>query len=211
MVGFSREGARRVIDSTLREERRTFGSKRRVQRDALGTEADRFVRLKTYEGSGRYGWVAVQWTQSGWQENSDYGVGNTANGNYAQEISGTDQVILGSIVRVYWTEESYFIFIYDPQMYLGKLVSAGTISGREGNTPGSGTVTMQQYNPQSGEFEDGDDITVFNSFTAEIEGEAGETNEIYLHLHWHNGAFWIGAVDCEGVGGGSGGSNPPAL
>lgn len=195
MVGFTEPGARRIIDATKTVERTLSRTKRRIQRDAIPTEADLYAVLNSHEGGGKYSWTAVQWTQSGWQENSDYGVGNVADGNYAQEISGTDQVILGSIEYLRWTEEGYFIFIYNPQMYFGKLVSAGTISGRQGSTPGQGTVTMEQYNPQTGAFEDGDDITVFNNFRTTIEGEGGAT--LYVQLHWHNGAFWVTAVDCQ--------------
>lgn len=194
MVGFTRKGAERIIEATRTVERELSRTKRRVQRGAIPTESDGWGYITNHNGQGKYDWTAVRFTSTGWTADASYGSGSLANGAYAQEFNGSSRVLIGSVVYLRWTEEGYFVFDYKPDIWMAKLVSAGTISGRQGDTPGSGTVTFQKWNPSSGKLEDYGDGQVLNPFRQSIEGQGGGT--LYLEVEYSQGEWWITAVDC---------------
>lgn len=81
-----------------------------------------------------------------------------------------------------------------------------TITGRSGNTPGSGTATLYDFTPPepdpiNGGMTDpsitaGTSVTVFNMVTAEIE--AGDDQ--FIQVKRIDNAWWVDVEDCGGSG-----------
>lgn len=162
---------------------------------ALPPDTDQYGYINSKSGPlGKYDWTVVHWTPYGWEPDTSYGGGSYAGGTYAQEFFGGDDVLEGEVVPLKWTENGYYIFVYDPPVYWAKLVSAGSIGGRTGNTPGSGDVTIQWFNPETGDLADWQDVPVKNGYRKTIEGESGGT--LYLKVNWSQGHWWVDNVDC---------------
>lgn len=143
----------------------------------------------------KYGWTQLVPSEA---DDGTYTEGDLSaehdDDNFAVSFDGSEHVLPYSVVWLQPTG-SFFTFYYAPGLITAKLVSASTIPGRQGATPGSTTVTIERFNGialnNQGEY---DNITVYNNFRSSISGEGGD--ELYLQLTYGQGVWWLSAVDC---------------
>lgn len=150
--------------------------------------------------TGRTAWK-YSWQQL--QENADGTLavpanpvtGSASGSNFAVSSDGTEHALANSIVRLYLSDKGHYVFDYAPGVITAKLVSAVTIPGRQGATPGSRAVTIEWFNGIALNDQGGsDNITVYNNLRQSVEGEGG--SDYYLTLAYGQSVWWLIAVDC---------------
>ena len=206
LVGFNEEGARRLVQSTIAEERRTKNHQGRQRRPPRLSPDGRWAKIIHNGTDGKYSWVAVKLNDDGeWEEDSDWGEGTYSDETgFAQEARFKSKWVLED--SIVWLEpapeQDYYEFSYSPGTHVAKLAAGESISGRTSGTPGSGTVTLQKVTGESPSFEDGEELTVYNPFST-IETEEDSEEDLWIEIDFGAGGFWwVTAVDCPGEEGG---------
>lgn len=144
---------------------------------------------------GRYSWTALKLEDGELVEDEDWGSGSHEDdGGYAMERNSSEYVLENSIVwlEIFPTEHVY-IFDYSPGIKLAKIVSSDTITGRVGNVPGEGNVTIEDFSGEQIATTE-QTVTVFNNYRSTIEGETGE--DLYLQIGFADGKWVVVGVDC---------------
>lgn len=85
-------------------------------------------------------------------------------------------------------------------MKIGVLKAGDVISARSGNTPGTGTVTLEKFSNDEIETTE-KTVEVLNNFQSEIntkneDDENDEGKDTYIQMTKMSGKYWVTAVDC---------------
>src|SRR4051812_3202147 len=159
-VGFTEDGARRVAGATIVSERGLKNPPGKRGRTATLSPLGFWAKIIGNGANSKYSWVAVKKDDLGdWEEDDEWGAGeHTDDTGYAEEARYTSQYVLKeSIVWMMPTPgQDFYTFEYQPGIQIAKIESAGTISARDGNTLGEGTVRVIKVHHVNHDLSDGE-------------------------------------------------------
>lgn len=149
-----------------------------------------FARITGSDGTGRYSWEAVNFNEYGDMTASSYTGDYADSTGHAVELHRSKDVLTGHVVEFKGARTvNVFQFAYAPGVVPG--ITSSVITARSGNTPGSGTMQVEQVDATTGDLELGQTITIHNS--TDSTGETGKR----AHATFGEGRWWWTLEACE--------------